>query len=81
MVYQKQVPYFAHKSAFCRNHLFRQTEVPAFLDSWVTNTPVEILSPQNKCFFLYFRKNVTRLSVGVLMMCQVFAVSRKILYS
>jgi hypothetical protein len=53
-----------------------QTEIPALLDSWVTNTPsVERLCPQNDCIFLYFHKNITCLSVGLLGIGQVFFVS------
>jgi hypothetical protein len=32
------------------------------------------------CFFLYFHENITCLSVGLLMICQVFSVSCKIVY-
>ena len=39
-----------------------------------------MLCPQNNCFPLYFRQNVTRLSVGLLMICHIFAVSCKIVY-
>jgi len=40
-------------------HTIRQTEIPASLDSWATDTlPVTALCPQNYCFSLYFRENL-----------------------
>jgi hypothetical protein len=36
-----------------------------------------MLCPQTNCFSLYFRKNTTCLSVGLLRICQVFSVSCK----
>jgi hypothetical protein len=36
-------------------HTVRQTEFPALLDSWVTNTPsVKTLSPEKNCLSVYF---------------------------
>ena len=53
-------------------HTIRQTEIPALLDSWVTNTPSVKIYPQRNCFCLYFRKNITCLIVGFLRICHVF---------
>jgi hypothetical protein len=51
------------------------------LDSWVTNTSsVKVLCPQKYCFPVYFHKNLTCLSVNLLMICKVFSVSCKIVY-
>jgi hypothetical protein len=55
----------------------RQTEKAALLDSWVTNTPVQMLC-QEKKNSLYFRKNTTPIHVGLLMMCKAFCASCKI---
>ena len=56
-----------------------QTEIPALLDSWATNTlSVKMLCPQKNCLSLYFCKNITCLSVGLLRMGQVSSVSGKI---
>jgi len=34
--------------AICHSHTISQTEIPALLDSWVTNTPsAKMLCPQN----------------------------------
>ena len=53
-------------------HTVRQTDIPALLDSTVTNTPsVTKLWPQTNSFHLHFRKNITHLRVGVLRICPV----------
>ena len=45
------------KWQFNVTHTIRQTQIPALLNSWVTNTPsVKMLCPQKNCLFLYFRK-------------------------
>jgi hypothetical protein len=67
------------KQLFVVIHTIRQNEIPALPDSSVTNTSsAEMLHPQNNCFYLYFRKNITCLSVGLFRTCQVFSVSCKI---
>jgi hypothetical protein len=44
------------KRQFVVTHTIRQTEIPAMLNSWTTNTPsVSIFCP-HKSYFLYFRK-------------------------
>jgi len=56
-------------------------DIPAFLESWVTNTPsVKMSCPKRNCLYLYFRKNMTCLSVDLLMTCKVFSVSCKTAY-
>jgi hypothetical protein len=60
------------KRQFVITHKILQAEIPALLDSWVTNTP-----SVKSCFSLYFRRNITRLSVGILGIGQVFSVSCK----
>ena len=48
-------------------HTIRRTEIPALLDSWVTNTPsLKMLCPQKKKISLYVRQNVIFLSDGLL---------------
>jgi hypothetical protein len=40
-------------------HTIRQTEIPALLDTWVTNMPsVKMFSPQEKtaCLFIFLQK-------------------------
>ena len=56
-------------------HIFRQTEIPTLLDGGVTNTPsVKVPCPQKiACPYIF-----VCLSVGLLMFCQVFSVSCKI---
>jgi hypothetical protein len=67
------------KQQFVVIHTIRQNEIPALRDSWVTNTSsVEILYPQKNSFYLYFRMNITCLSVGLLRTCQVFSVPCRI---
>ena len=63
---------------FVVTRTIRQTEIPALLDSWVTNTPVKMLFPTPPKNFLYFRKNVTPVHVGLFMMCKGFCSSCKI---
>ena len=61
------------KQQFVVIHTIRQNEIPALPDSWVTNSSsAEMLYPQKNSFYLYFRKNITRLSVDLLRICQVF---------
>jgi hypothetical protein len=61
------------KRQFVVSHTTRQTEIPALIDSCVTNTPfVKMLCPQGSGLSLYFRKNITCLSVGLLRIGQVF---------
>ena len=57
------------KQKFVATLALRQTEIPALLDSWVTNTPfVKIPRPQKNFFSLivYFRKTNICLNVGLL---------------
>jgi hypothetical protein len=69
------------KQQFVVTHTIRQTEVTALQDRWVANTPcAKLLCPQKKLLSLYFRKNITCLSVGLLRIGQVFSVSCKIGY-
>lgn len=59
----------------------RHTEVPALLEIYVTNTPsAEMLHPQNIASPYIFLKNLACLSDDLLMICQVFAVTCKIVY-
>jgi hypothetical protein len=59
-------------------HTIRQTQFSALIDSWVTSTPsIKMLCPQKNCLFLYFPKNITCLSVGLLSIGHVFSVSCK----
>ena len=61
------------KQQFVITHATPQTELPALLDIWVTNTPfVKMLYPQKNYFSLYFCKNITCLYVGVRSNCQIF---------
>ena len=54
-------------------HTINQTDIPALLDTRVTNTPsVKMLCPQNNCMSLYFRRNITCLRVGLLKIGQAF---------
>jgi hypothetical protein len=75
-----KIPISLMKQQFVVTHTIRQTEIPALLDSWVTNAPsVKMLQPQKNCFSLYFHRNIACLSVS-LRICQVFPVSCKIVY-
>jgi hypothetical protein len=68
------------KGQFVLTHSIRQTEFPALLDSWVTNTPsVKMLCPQKIFLSLHFRQNKTCL-FGVLRIGQVLCVSCKTVY-
>jgi hypothetical protein len=59
------------RQQFVVTHTILQIEIPALLDSWGINTPsVKMLCPQKNS--LYFRKNLTRLRVGLLRICHVF---------
>ena len=69
---------FLMKRQFVVTHTILQTEISALLDSWVTNTPVKMLCPQKNLLSFHFHKNGTCLSVGLLMIAQVFSVSCKI---
>jgi hypothetical protein len=61
------------KQQFVVTHTIRQTEIPALLDRWVTNTPsVKMPCPQKNCLTFYFHKNITCLNVGLLKLGQVF---------
>ena len=58
------------KQQFVVTHTIRQTEIPALVDSCLTNTSSVTMLSKKKS--LYFCKNITFLSVGLLMICQVF---------
>jgi len=63
------------RQKFVATHTLRQTEIPALLESWVTNTLfVKIPCPQKNCFSIiaYFRKTQICLNIGLLMICLVF---------
>jgi hypothetical protein len=54
-------------------HTTSQTEIPASLDIWVKTTPSVKIMPRHTHkirFSLYFRKNITCLNAGLLMICQ-----------
>jgi hypothetical protein len=63
----------AHETAIRHNpHNFSNWD-STLLDSWVTNTTsVKMLCPQHNCFFLYFRKNIACLTVGLLRKAKSF---------
>ena len=67
------------KRQFVVTHTIRQTKIPALLDSCVTNTSSVMCPQKNNCLSLYFCKNITCLSVGLLRIGQVF-VSVKLLF-
>lgn len=50
----------------------RRTDVLSLVDSWVTNTASEKHLVSTKKNFLYCRKNMMCLKVGLLRMCKVF---------
>ena len=57
---------------FVVTHTICQSDIPALLDSRVTNTPsVKMLCPEKNCLS-YFCKIVTCLSVGLMRVSQVF---------
>ena len=61
------------KQQFVVTHTIRQTDIPALLASWVTNTTLSKCCLQKKnCFLLHCRKKITCLSVGPLMIGQVY---------
>jgi hypothetical protein len=66
--------YIAHKTAVVIICSICQNEIPTFLNSWVTNTPVKMLCPQKNHFAYSFVKNVTCLSVSILRIGQVCCV-------
>jgi hypothetical protein len=69
------------KQQFVVTHTIHQSEIPALLDRWVTNTPsVKMLCPQKNCFSIYFCKNISCLNVVQLIILQVSSVSCKIVY-
>jgi len=77
--------YLAHKTANCCKNTINQIDIPALLDTWVKSTLSEKISyPPKKCFYLYFRKNITRLNFGLLTMSgpppPATPVSSKIVY-
>jgi len=44
------------KQQFVITHTMHQTELPALLDSWVTNTPsVKMLYPQKKIYYIFVK--------------------------
>jgi hypothetical protein len=64
------------KWQFIVMHTIRRIQISTLLDSWVTNTSsVKMLYPQKHCLSLYFRRNLTCLSVGLLMIGQAFPIS------
>jgi len=66
----------AHETAVFRNPYTSSSLDSLFMDSSVTNTiPVKILRQKKNIFSLYYRKNITCLSVGLLSIGQVFRVS------
>ena len=69
------------KQQFSVTHIIRQTTILALVDSCVSNTPsVKMLFPEKKCFLLYFRKIIIRLTVGLLKIGQVMSVRCKTVY-
>jgi hypothetical protein len=55
------------KRQFVLTHTFRQSQISAFLSSWVTTTPsVHMLCPQNQSCLSYFRKDIAHLGVNLL---------------
>jgi hypothetical protein len=61
------------KRRFVVTHTVRQTDIPALLDSCVTNTPsVKMLCSQTNCLSLHIRKDTMCLSVGLLRIGRVF---------
>jgi len=55
-------------------------EISTLQNSWFTNTHSAQMYPQKNSFSLYFHKNITCLSVGLLGICQVLSVSPKTVY-
>jgi len=66
---------------FVITHTICQTEIPALLDRWVTNTSsVKMLWAQKNCCPLHFCNRIPCLSVGLLTICYVLSVSCKTVY-
>ena len=64
------------KQKFLLTYKIPQTEIIALLDTWVTNTlSARKLCPQQNCFSLCFRHNITWLFVSQLRIRQAFSVS------
>ena len=73
--------YRSWKKQFVITHTIRQTEIPALLDSSVTNThSVKMLCKQTSCLSVCFRKIILWLSFGLLRIGQVFCASCKFIY-
>ena len=66
------------KQQFFVTRTIRQTEIHALLDGLQTHLLSKSCIQKKKCF-LYFRKNITCLNVGLLRICHVF-VCFKIVY-
>jgi len=64
------------KRQFVVTHTVLQTEIPALLGSWITNTNCYI--HKKKKLILYFSKNITCLYVSLLSKDQVFSVFFKV---
>jgi hypothetical protein len=61
---------------FVVTHTVCQTEIHTLLFSWVKTYLISNCSDlKKKCFFIYFCKNITCLSVVLLGICRVFSVS------
>jgi hypothetical protein len=69
------------KQQFVVIHTIPQTEIPALLDSWVTNTPsVKCCVHKKIAFSLHFSKSITCLHVSLLRICKVFSLTCKSVY-
>ena len=70
------------KQQFIVTYTIPQTEIPALLHNWVTNTPcVKILyTHTHTSVCLYFRKNMMCLIDGMLSICQVYSVFCQTVY-
>jgi len=67
------------KQQFVTTHVIPQTETPTLLDR--KNAICQNVVSTKKLLPLYFHKNIIRLNVGPLMICQVFfSVSCKTVY-
>lgn len=53
--------HFSKKQQSVITQKIHETEIPALLDSWVTNTPLKILCPQKICLFSYFHKTLNNM--------------------
>jgi hypothetical protein len=65
------------KQQFVLTHTIRQSEIPALLDSWITNTSSVKMLPPQKIAWSYIRKNVTCVNFGQWKVGQGFPVSCK----